>query len=79
MEKGRLPGQVSGILVKPSENYRFDDFIDMVSSVVVVEALRITNRNRSQAAKLLSVSRPTLHAKIDKYHIKLKTEISDQQ
>jgi hypothetical protein len=26
----------------------------------------------------LSVSRPTLHSKIDKYNIKLKTEISDE-
>ncbi len=34
------------------------------------------NGNRSQAAKLLGVSRPTLHAKIDKYKIKLKTEVS---
>ncbi len=50
----------------------FDDFIDTISSLVVAEALKVTNGNRSQAAKLLSVSRPTLHAKIDKYNIKLK-------
>jgi len=68
---------VKQLLSKSSENYRFDDFIDIVSSIVVAEALKITNGNRSQAAKLLSLSRPTLHAKIDKYNIKLKTEISD--
>lgn len=70
---------VRQLLSKSSESYRFDDIIDMVSSIVVVEALKITNGNRSQAAKLLSVSRPTLHAKIDKYHITLKTKISDEQ
>ncbi|MCK5695951.1 MAG: sigma-54-dependent Fis family transcriptional regulator [Desulfobacula sp.] len=70
---------VRQLLSKSSENYRFDDFIDIVSSIVVAEALKITNGNRSKAAKLLSLSRPTLHAKIDKYNIKLKTEISDQQ
>lgn len=60
-----------------STAYTFDDFIDIVSDIVVAEALKITNGNRSRAAKLLGVSRPTLHAKIDKYKIKLKTEISD--
>jgi len=68
---------VKQLLSKSSENYRFDDFINIVSSIVVAEALKITNGNRSKAAKLLSLSRPTLHSKIDKYNIKLKTEISD--
>ncbi|MBC2703218.1 sigma-54 dependent transcriptional regulator [Desulfobacula sp.] len=72
-----IEGWVRQLLSNPSENYRFDDFIDIVSSIVVAEALKITNGNRSQAAKLLSVSRPTLHAKIDKYGIKLKTEVSN--
>lgn len=67
---------VRQVLSNPSEKYGFDDFMDTISSIVVAEALKITNGNRSQAAKLLSMSRPTLHAKIDKYNIKLKTEIS---
>ena len=68
---------VKQLLSDKSKNYKFDDFIDNVSSIVVAEALKITNGNRSQAAKLLSISRPTLHAKMHKYNIKLKTEISD--
>ena len=60
-----------------SEKYDFDTIIDIVSNLVVTEALNMTNGNRSQAAKILSLSRPTLHAKIDKYKIKLKTEVSD--
>lgn len=55
----------------------YDNFIDTLSSIVIAETLKLTNGNRSKAAKLLSISRPTLHAKIDKYNIKLKTEISD--
>ena len=68
---------VRQLLSNKSENYNFDDFIDIVSNIVISEALKITNGNRSKAAKLLNVSRPTLHAKIDKYNIKIKTEISD--
>jgi two-component system nitrogen regulation response regulator GlnG len=64
-------------LAQKSDQPRFDSFIDTLSEIVVVEALKKTNGNRSRAAKLLGVSRPTLHAKIDKYKIKLKTEVSD--
>ncbi len=85
-EKIQLPGEIElstikewvrQLLADKAKKYSFDDFIDTISSLVVAEALKVTNGNRSQAAKLLSVSRPTLHAKIDKYNIKLKTEISD--
>lgn len=85
-EKNKLSGEIElntirdwvrQVLANKSENYSFDDFIDIISGIVVSEALKISNGNRSQAAKLLSVSRPTLHAKIDKYKIKLKTEITD--
>lgn len=64
-------------LKKQSIDYSFDDFMDTVSGIVIAEALRLTNGNRTQAAKLLGLSRPTLHAKIEKYNIKLKTEISN--
>lgn len=68
---------VRQLLTHPSGQYRFDDFMDTVSGIVISEALKQTNGNRSQAAKLLDLSRPTLHAKIEKYNIRLKTEISD--
>jgi transcriptional regulator of acetoin/glycerol metabolism len=41
----------------------------------VGEALRLTGGNRSQAARLLGLSRPTLHAKIEKYRLTLETAI----
>jgi two-component system nitrogen regulation response regulator GlnG len=68
---------VKQLLSSPSGNHRFDDFMDTVSGIVISEALKQTNGNRSQAAKLLDLSRPTLHAKLEKYNIRLKTEISD--
>ena len=64
-------------LASSSGTYSFDDFMDTVSGIVISEALKSTNGNRTQAAKLLGLSRPTLHAKIEKHNIKLKTEISD--
>ncbi len=84
-ETGNLPSQtglnsvqewVRTSLAQNSGKCSFDDFMDTLSGIVVAEALKKTNGNRSQAAKLLGVSRPTLHSKIDKYKIKLKTEVS---
>ena len=68
---------VRQLLAGPSGSCSFDDVMDTVSGIVIAEALKATNGNRTQAAKLLGLSRPTLHAKIEKHNIKLKTEISD--
>ncbi len=67
---------VRQLLSKKPKKATLDSFVDIISSITVEEALKVTNGNRSQAAKLLDISRPTLHAKIDKYQIRLKTEIS---
>jgi DNA-binding protein Fis len=37
----------------------------------------MTDGNRSRAAKLLGLSRPTLHAKIDKYQIQIETTVKE--
>jgi DNA-binding protein Fis len=37
----------------------------------------MTRGNRSQAARLLGLSRPTLHSKIEKYRLRLKTSVED--
>jgi two-component system nitrogen regulation response regulator GlnG len=44
-------------------------------SVLVGEALNLTGGNRSQAAKLLGMSRPTLQAKIEKFDLKIETSV----
>ncbi|TKB07052.1 sigma-54 dependent transcriptional regulator [Desulforhopalus sp. IMCC35007] len=51
-----------------SENF-FESCLDLVTELLVQEALVMTNGNRSNAAKVLGISRPTLHAKIEKYNI----------
>jgi DNA-binding protein Fis len=38
----------------------------------------VTRGNRSQAARLLGLSRPTLHSKIEKYRLKLKTSVEGE-
>ncbi|MBU1195966.1 MAG: sigma-54 dependent transcriptional regulator [Proteobacteria bacterium] len=76
IELNEIRQWVHELLSDKSKNHTFDDFMDTVSGIVISEALMICNGNRSQAAKLLNISRPTLHAKIDKHKIKLKTQIS---
>ncbi len=61
-----------------SKENLFDTCMDRFASILIAEALKMTGGNRSQAAKLLGLSRPTLHAKIDKYHLKIKTSITEE-
>lgn len=42
---------------------------DQVTRAAIVEALTITDNNRSQAARLLGITRPTLHAKMEQLGI----------
>ena len=53
----------------------FDSCIDRFASMLISEALKLTGGNRSRAAKLLGLSRPTLHSKIEKYGLKFETSI----
>ena len=53
----------------------FDSCLDRFASIIVSEALNLTGGNRSRAAKLLGLSRPTLHSKIEKYDLKLETSV----
>jgi DNA-binding NtrC family response regulator len=55
----------------------FDACMDSFASILIGEALNLTGGNRSQAAKLLGLSRPTLHSKIEKYRIKLETSVKE--
>lgn len=60
---------VKGVLTSGEHLKNYDFCVDHVASLLVREALHLTRGNRSKAARLLGISRPTLHAKIDKYHI----------
>ena len=56
----------------------FDTCMDIMGRAVVREALRQCGGNRSQAARLLGLSRPTLLARMEKYGLKIETRISDE-
>jgi DNA-binding NtrC family response regulator len=54
---------------------RFDAIMNHFGSIIISEALNLTDGNRTRAAQLLGLSRPTLHSKIDKYGLKLETSV----
>jgi len=56
----------------------FDDCIDRFASIIISEALRMTAGNRTSAAKLLGLSRPTLHSKIEKYRLRIETSVKKE-
>jgi nitrogen regulation protein NR(I) len=64
-------------LTTSAEDNIFDSCTDRFASILISEALNITGGNRSQAAKLLGLSRPTLHSKIEKYRLKLETSVKE--
>ncbi|RPH52864.1 MAG: sigma-54-dependent Fis family transcriptional regulator [Desulfobacteraceae bacterium] len=55
----------------------FDSCMDNIASKLIGEALSICEGNRSKAAKLLGLSRPTLHSKIEKYNLKFETLVKE--
>jgi nitrogen regulation protein NR(I) len=58
----------------PEDNL-FDRCVDEFSALLVTEALKKADGNRSKAARILGVSRPTLHAKIAKYDIEIGASV----
>ena len=59
-EKEIIPKQISTILKGTIQETEKD---------MIMDALRTTNGNKSQASKLLGISRPWLYAKIKKYEL----------
>jgi DNA-binding NtrC family response regulator len=55
----------------------FDVCLDRIGGIIISEALSMTGGNRSKAAKLLGLSRPTLHSKIEKYRLKFETSVTE--
>ncbi|MGE4468809.1 MAG: sigma-54-dependent transcriptional regulator [Desulfovibrio sp.] len=54
----------------------FEAIVNTVGKMAVSEALEITGNNRTRAAKLLGMSRPTLLSRIDKYGLKVGTKVT---
>jgi nitrogen regulation protein NR(I) len=66
-------------ILSEGEGSTFESLMDRCASILVSEALNLTDGNRSQAARLLGLSRPTLHSKIEKYGLKFKTSVKEEE
>ena len=54
----------------------FETIMDHVGRIVVREALQYTGGNRTRAARLLGMSRPTLLARMERYGLKVEQQVS---
>jgi len=68
---------VRGTLAAGSEGNVFDSLMDQFARLLITEVLNHTGGNRTRAAKILGLSRPTLLARIEKYRLKLETSVLD--
>jgi nitrogen regulation protein NR(I) len=62
-------------LAAGSQGNVFDSLMDQFARLLITEVLNHTGGNRSRAAKILGLSRPTLLARIEKYRLKLETSV----
>jgi nitrogen regulation protein NR(I) len=62
-------------MTSDDEKGTFENIMDRFAEILISEALNLAEGNRSQAARLLGLSRPTLHSKIEKYGLKFETSI----
>lgn len=62
------------VLHSAEQERAFDYCLTRVATLLVQEALAISGGNKSHAAKLLGISRPTLHAKICKFALGAKPD-----
>jgi len=67
-----------GAMTSKAEPDTFEKIMDHLAAMLVGEALNLTDGNRTRAAELLGLSRPTLHSKIEKYGLKLKTSVEEK-
>ncbi len=62
--------------IRDNQNaHLFESATDRFAALLIKEVLNYTDGNRSRAAKLLGITRPTLHAKIEKYRLSFKTSV----
>lgn len=57
----------------------YDSAMDQFSAMLITEALNLNGGNRSRAAKMLGLSRPTLIAKIEKHRIRFETSAISEE
>ena len=67
---GELKPWIRTLLRGEPQDRLFDCCLDRIATLLIQEALVMTQGNRSHAAKILGISRPTLHAKMEKFNIR---------
>lgn len=72
---GAISDWIQDRLEKGPEDNLFERCIDEFSALLITEALRKSDGNRSRAARILGISRPTLHAKISRYDIEIGASV----
>lgn len=65
----------SELVARTGDNL-YDQLADHFGALMIKEALKITDGNRTRASKLLGLSRPTLLAKIQKYGVNIDALIT---
>jgi DNA-binding protein Fis len=63
------------MLTSEAREDQFNYLMDQFGSLVISEALNLCGGNRSRAAKMLGMSRPTLQAKIEKFNLLVETAV----
>jgi len=71
----RIRKWVRHMLASQKSDHLFDTCVDAFTALLLEEALNLTGGNRSRTARLLGLSRPTLHSKIEKYGLKFETSV----
>jgi DNA-binding NtrC family response regulator len=66
---------IRNVLISGKTEDMFHVLTDRFARQVIIEVLKFTDGNRSRAAEVLGISRPTLLSKIEKYQIKTETSI----
>jgi DNA-binding NtrC family response regulator len=69
---------IRNAILADQEKDVFNGLLHRFAAMVIGEALKQTGGNRSRAAQLLGMSRPTLLSKIEKYNIQLKTSVEGE-
>jgi len=76
-DQDRLRKAVRDYLKRRSGTSTHTQFLETVDKLLVAEALKLTKGNQTHAARLLGLTRPTLQAKMRKYHLRRETSVRE--
>lgn len=74
---GAMTELVAQFLGAPRAGFGHQELLDRLDQCLLAEALKRCGGNQSQAARLLGLARPTLHAKVQKYGLRTLPGSSD--